>query len=367
MAALPPELWETILEYLPEEIVTLLSCSLVHPMLVPLCQRHLFATISLPGSGLRIERFYTLLKSSPHIAEYVRSLTLQAPTRQSRAAAIHVLRNGTPRITRLGLRGFDWPSCPESLQRALLDVLARPTLSTLGLMFVDRFPAGALCGTTVRHLVLDASDTAPPDEEETDVDECPPPALETLQMLSLGWSPDATAHVDRWLQSALLDLNGLCTVVVDCETYQIYTLSRFVSGDASHISRLVISYSFSDLHGVSSLVHRLSEALATHDCALSNLRDIDILWYRPHADVTLDETLDMELARRGRFPALERITWRFATIGPARAQPLGYDHTFPGFDLEKVIAGDEAKIRPDIEKRIREGMPQCGELGLLRF
>ena len=37
-------------------------------------------------------------------------------------------------------------------------------------------------------------------------------------MLSLGWSPDATAHVDRWLQSAQLDLSGLQTVVVDCES-----------------------------------------------------------------------------------------------------------------------------------------------------
>ncbi|KAL1700294.1 hypothetical protein EV121DRAFT_283499 [Schizophyllum commune] len=364
MSELPPELWEIIFEYLFEDINTLLSCSLVCTVLVPICQRHLFATISLPGSGLRIDRFCTLLKGSPHIGDYVRSLTLQAPTRHSRAAAIYILRNGTQRLTRLGLRGFDWPSCPESLQRALLEVISRPTITTIGLMFVDRFPAGALCGTTVRHLVLDASDTAPPDDA-LDHDVCPPPALKSLQMLSLGWSPDATAHVDHWLQSAQLDLSGLQTVVVDCETYQIYTLTPFVEGDASRVSRLVISYSFSDLHA--SLIHRLSEALTAAGSALVNLRDIHILWYRPHADVAVGETLDAHLADRERFPALKRVTWRFATIGPARAQPLGYDHTFPGFDLEKVVAGDEARVRPDIEAKLKEGMPQCHALGLLYF
>ncbi|KAI5897322.1 uncharacterized protein SCHCODRAFT_02609053 [Schizophyllum commune H4-8] len=252
------------------------------------------------------------------------------------------------------------------LQRALLEVIRRPKITTIGLMFVDRFPAGALCGTTVRHLVLDASDTAPPDDAP-DHDVCPPPALESLQMLSLGWSPDATAHVDRWLQSAQLDLSGLQTIVVDCETYQIYTLSRFVEGDASRVSRLVISYSFSDLHGVASLIQRLSEALTAAGSALVNLRDIDILWYRPHADVAVGEALDAHLADRERFPALKRVTWRLATIGPARAHPLGYDHTFPGFDLAKVVAGDEAKVRPDIEAKFKDGRPQCSALGLLYF
>ncbi|KAL1744304.1 hypothetical protein HDZ31DRAFT_39010 [Schizophyllum fasciatum] len=366
MPTLPPELWEIIFDFLTEDVYTLLACCLIHPVLVPVCQRRLFATISLPGSGLRIERFCALLKGSPHLGEYVRSLTLQAPTRQSRAAAVYILRNGTPRLTKLGLRGFDWPSCPESLQHALLDVIGRPTLNALGLMFVDRFPAGVLCGTAIRDLVLDASDTAPMDDG-SEAGRGVPLALESLQMLSLGWSPDATAHVDRWLQSPQLDLRGLRTVVVDCETYQIYTIPRFISGDASHISRIIISYSFSDLHGVSSLIHRLSEALATAGTALLNLRDIDIVWYRPHADVAIGEKLDADLARRELFPVLERVTWRFATIGTARAQPLGYDRTFPGLDLERVAAGDDAKVRPGVEERIRQGMTQCNGLGLLYF
>ncbi|KAF7317284.1 hypothetical protein HMN09_00463800 [Mycena chlorophos] len=110
---LPIELFEAILDSLePGDMQTLRSLSVTSRFLVSLCQRRLFASLTLPpavGSDSDSERQHTpdvlhdLLIAAPHIAAAVRSLTLvMSPwIMKPEAAAATPLRDSLAKLTRL--------------------------------------------------------------------------------------------------------------------------------------------------------------------------------------------------------------------------------------------------------------------------
>jgi len=149
------------------------KCSLVCQSFLPLCRKHIFATIKIddPPGTLEpshsdsdegphhvLEEFMELIKHTPGIGNYIRHLELSFEEYDDLDDFPRTMQCLT-RLESLTISQcnelFDWRSLKWPVRNALLRLLQLPTLTTLALCFVSNFLVTDLVhGTNLRRLEL---------------------------------------------------------------------------------------------------------------------------------------------------------------------------------------------------------------------
>ncbi|KAF8966544.1 hypothetical protein BDZ97DRAFT_2073981 [Flammula alnicola] len=150
-STLPFEIEETIVDILAteddEDLSSVKACSLVRQEFLPLCRKHIFASVVLNDCNVvspspttpMLER---LLSKTPEIAYYIRKLdyniVLQDFTSPSTQGCLkRISRLQFLRVWHYGRWKFDWSS--NRLRPALLHLLHLPTLTHLDVFAIDNF------------------------------------------------------------------------------------------------------------------------------------------------------------------------------------------------------------------------------------
>ncbi|KAJ7738723.1 hypothetical protein B0H16DRAFT_1569612 [Mycena metata] len=205
MSTVPYELIAAIVDELEDDRASLRSCSLVGRLFCSPSQRHLFRSMwlhrenwpfytafeqtlqqgSIIPSG-KIKRVSSLLSESPHLATYVRDLTIDLPDSADEDMPLARVLDAVANLERFVLSGLvvRWGDLSLPLSSAILDALARPTLERLHLVSVRDVPASALLGvlSSVKVLSLPHSTFG---EEDTPAEDAPPPPASPLEHLIL--------------------------------------------------------------------------------------------------------------------------------------------------------------------------------------
>ncbi|KAF8334460.1 hypothetical protein F5887DRAFT_1079686 [Amanita rubescens] len=146
----PLEVEERIIDLLAEDaedLVSVKTCSLVCRAFLPLCRKHIFASVVLnagkhatpPSTTPTLER---LLSTTPEIARCIRTLDYNIAVRDFTSPLIQVCLKKISRLQCLRVRHYnrqklDWSRNP--LRPALLHMLHLPTLTHLRLFALDNF------------------------------------------------------------------------------------------------------------------------------------------------------------------------------------------------------------------------------------
>ncbi|KAF9526735.1 hypothetical protein CPB83DRAFT_857356 [Crepidotus variabilis] len=183
MAQFPPELFEKIFSELSKDRRTLKACALASRHFTNLSHQHLFrhvlirspqqSDVPLHKIGGSASQFEDLLKSSPHIAGYVRCLELfdwpswyNSQNRQT--ASSHWLPNDShlhhclPLLEKLEalvmtyryITSRDWKELPAPLLLALYDILRLPSLRYLDIEGPPTLSLLHVAARNVKHLTL---------------------------------------------------------------------------------------------------------------------------------------------------------------------------------------------------------------------
>ncbi|KAF7309435.1 hypothetical protein MIND_00314300 [Mycena indigotica] len=163
---LPSELIETILDELRDDHTTLKSCSIAASALCTPSQRHLFRSIwvhranwqyytvgqqalhrgvSTPSGTIR--QAAAVLSDSPHLALYVKDLTIDLPDSANEDAPLaRILKAVGANLGRFVISGLvvRWSDLSPSLASALVDTLASQNLCSLHLLSVRGLPLESL-------------------------------------------------------------------------------------------------------------------------------------------------------------------------------------------------------------------------------
>ncbi|KAJ7500638.1 hypothetical protein B0H11DRAFT_2275840 [Mycena galericulata] len=189
MTSIPHELVAAIVDELEDDRVSLKACSVVTSAFCPPSQRHLFRSMwlhrenwkhytpaqralhkgTLVPSGT-IKSAYALLSESPHLAGYVRDLTIDLPESANEDMPLeHVLRV-VSNLERLVISGMvvRWDELTPPLASSILDVLARPALGSLHLLNMRNFPIAPIHRALSSMRVLSIHHTTLISEEEED-------------------------------------------------------------------------------------------------------------------------------------------------------------------------------------------------------
>ncbi|KAF8183693.1 hypothetical protein BJ912DRAFT_545965 [Pholiota molesta] len=155
-APLPIELIEIIVDNVAHEHgsdvqATLKNCALACWSFLPICRKHLFASIalcfSLPRQSRRVKHLVTLLRSSPEIADYTRHLRLNlSPKVQPLPTELKLFTRLDTYTLSLDIRSIKPMEPPyidfDDMAVQTKEILLRPilTLKTLELNLVANFP-----------------------------------------------------------------------------------------------------------------------------------------------------------------------------------------------------------------------------------
>ena len=151
-SSIPLEIHETIIDFLAEDdknFLPIKACSLVCRTFLPLCRKHIFASIVL-NNGPRspttcmLER---LISTSPEIADYIRKLDYNIAVDDFTSPLIQECLKRISRLQFLAVRHYnmqklDWSS--NHLRPALLHLLHLPTLTHFKVFAIDKFVASDL-------------------------------------------------------------------------------------------------------------------------------------------------------------------------------------------------------------------------------
>ncbi|KAJ6537794.1 hypothetical protein B0H19DRAFT_1316551 [Mycena capillaripes] len=151
--ALPQELVDAIVEEVGDDH-TLKTCSLVAKSFVVPCQRSLFKTLFLYTSvnlahhaSSTCGHACTLFSASPHLATYVRSLTLCLDKAEHYTSVERVLKM-MPLISQLAIHGstdtFRWDFMTPSLVSSILHAVQLPPLRSLQLKRIVGVPSSLM-------------------------------------------------------------------------------------------------------------------------------------------------------------------------------------------------------------------------------
>ncbi|KAJ7741159.1 hypothetical protein DFH07DRAFT_1064026 [Mycena maculata] len=215
MTSIPQELVAAIVDELEDDRPSLKACSVVTSAFCAPSQRHLFRSMwlhrenwhhyspwqqalhkgtTVPSGTIR--RGSSLLSESPHLATYIRDLTIDLPESANEDTPLeHVLRE-VSNLERFVISGMmvRWDELPSSLASAVLDVIARPTLNSLHFLYVHNVPPATMRDAlssmrvlSIHHTLLGFEDNQ--DEAETTG---PPPAASRLEYLLLNMSLPST-------------------------------------------------------------------------------------------------------------------------------------------------------------------------------
>jgi len=211
---LPAEIVDHIFSFLEANPFTLQKCIECCPGLAKIIERHLYANITICNTRsyhpqiMSCFKLWELLSHSPHIANYVRSLTIKVtrpPFFRSRyildVDAFLILQDKLRRLENVCLASaykkpaeLLWPNVHENIKTAFLTFLRLPTLKEVSIKHIGHFPLTVFdqCQNITRLLLQG-------DFYQSDIRvEAPYPQLD---FLSLGSCPPA---IIPWVKSRTL-------------------------------------------------------------------------------------------------------------------------------------------------------------------
>ncbi|KAJ7734562.1 hypothetical protein DFH07DRAFT_844724 [Mycena maculata] len=166
MTCLPQELLDTIIDEI-QDTSTLQSCALVATSFVAPCQRKIFRMLYFHAVKKATSPRPKAFTESPHLAAYVRDLTIELPRAASEWVVLdlEVLRL-VHNVERLVLDGrYMGYEIPRGAASALLDYLGRPSLRRLHLMNLRRAPSALIVAATLIPTVSLSNVTVDSDED----------------------------------------------------------------------------------------------------------------------------------------------------------------------------------------------------------
>ncbi|KAJ7184771.1 hypothetical protein C8R46DRAFT_1208951 [Mycena filopes] len=206
MSTVPYELIAAIVDELEDDRAALKSCSLVGRLFCSPSQRHLFHSMWLHRENWQ---FYTLvqqalqrgtttpsgtmkkvsglLSESPHLAAYVRDLTIDLPDSADEDIPLARILEAVPNLERFVISGLvvRWGDLSPPLSSAILDAWDRPALKKLHLVNMRDVPASAVLGVLSSLKVLSLHHSTLGEEEESPAQDGPPPSVSPLEHLIL--------------------------------------------------------------------------------------------------------------------------------------------------------------------------------------
>ncbi|KAJ6561355.1 hypothetical protein B0H10DRAFT_1151257 [Mycena sp. CBHHK59/15] len=161
MSPIPPELIAAIVDELADDRESLKVCSLVATAFCAPSQSFIFRSIWLHRENWRfytpeehvhyqgtsvslgtIQGCHILLENSPHLAAYIRDLTIDLPDSTSEDLPLEHILMASLNIERFVISGLfvSWTDLSPSLVTALQGVMAQPTLTHLHLLSIHGLP-----------------------------------------------------------------------------------------------------------------------------------------------------------------------------------------------------------------------------------
>ncbi|KAJ7473264.1 hypothetical protein FB451DRAFT_1248873 [Mycena latifolia] len=224
MASVPHELIGAIVDELEDDRASLKACSVVASAFCSPSQRHLFHSMwlhranwqfytveqqalhrgtSIPSGTIR--RASSLLSSAPHLATYVRDLTIDLPDSADEDIPLEHVLQAVPNLERFIISGLvvRWDDLSLPLASAILGIFARPGLERLHLLNMRDVPAPAVMGVLASVKVLSIHHTTFTEEVVVSSESRKPPTASRLQHLILSTSLPSTyglilaAHAPR--------------------------------------------------------------------------------------------------------------------------------------------------------------------------
>lgn len=131
-----------------KDLETLKACSLACRSLLPICQKHVFATIKLDFSKQFAPQFRQLVKQNPALAGYVRGLHyIDVFNHISEEGALILRQFHRVNSFRFGFTGFtpyiakqDWEEMPKSLRTSLCSFIQANNIVELYLSKIKNLP-----------------------------------------------------------------------------------------------------------------------------------------------------------------------------------------------------------------------------------
>ncbi|KAJ7468793.1 hypothetical protein FB451DRAFT_1257333 [Mycena latifolia] len=214
MPSIPLDLIAAIVDELKHDRTSLKACSLAAAAFCPPGQRHLFRTMWLhvehwgirsrnftPSySGERrtpsgtIQKISALLSESPHLATYVRHLTIELPTSPDEETLLEHTLQTVRNLETLAISGnlVLWNSLSPPLASTILEVMARPALNRLHLWGIQNVPANAIFRALSSMAVLSIYETTAAHHEHQPPANSLPQIASRLEQFLLSDSEPAT-------------------------------------------------------------------------------------------------------------------------------------------------------------------------------
>ncbi|KAF8206917.1 hypothetical protein K438DRAFT_1962566 [Mycena galopus ATCC 62051] len=207
--AIPFELVAAIVDELKHDRSSLTACSGVAAAFCAASQPHLFRVMWLHREnwqfytveqqalhkGTKIpsgtmKRVAALFSQSPHLAGYVRDLTIDLPDSADEDLPLAQVLQAVPKLDRFVISSLDvrLGDLSRTLVSTILDVFARPSLESLHLLNIQDLPASAIFSVLSSMKALSLHHSTFKDEE-------------TLEHVV---APPATSHLDHLILSATL-------------------------------------------------------------------------------------------------------------------------------------------------------------------
>ncbi|KAF4615003.1 hypothetical protein D9613_002461 [Agrocybe pediades] len=273
---LPPELHDKIIDYFKDDLLFLRSCASACRVFIARCQYYMFRSLALatdpnhretkhPGAELVFldaNRFYSIIKDSPHIADYVRHLRIASVpeygalpeghlTREERAGRREREKSVAFCLDRLrNLRCLSIDSgkrCPvfknPILLRAIQAAIVQPTLVCLDQSSMLHATFRQKAHLTCLSFTIDANRFPPSSARgASQVFDLPRCSVEFLRVRQVAMSA-RNHHMDNFLQRAI-DITNLKCLYIVSETCQHYAtgVEDLFQACGKKLQRLIFEY-----------------------------------------------------------------------------------------------------------------------------
>ncbi|KAJ6564623.1 hypothetical protein B0H19DRAFT_1141565 [Mycena capillaripes] len=183
MPSIPDDLIPSIVQELEHDRTSLKACSLVGSSFRSPSQRRLFHSMWLHPNRIKLQvmsrsvvpsysgeyrvpsstirRASTLLSGSPHLASYIRHLTIELTTSPDEAALLEQFLQKVRNLETFAISGtlIDWNRLLPALASTILNVIALPSLSRLHLWSMENIPATLIFTALSSMVVLSIDET----------------------------------------------------------------------------------------------------------------------------------------------------------------------------------------------------------------
>ena len=138
-----------------DNVSSVKACALVCYYFLPLCRKHIFASVTLNAQHPTSDGLNHLLSNSPHLATYIRNLDYQVDRKEivaKRFPWLLLMFKKLVKLQKLSIRysfsgrtdRLDWMS--SSVRKVLLPLLHLPTLTSISLSTIRNFALEDLAG-----------------------------------------------------------------------------------------------------------------------------------------------------------------------------------------------------------------------------